>query len=383
MTAIRPSRSSFQSDEVSPGFPSRRLLYLCLQQTAEGQASHAHVHEIVAGLERRGWTVDLREIQADRSRPRSRLYFLWQYLKPQIKLWFSRSPRPDAVYIRADALALPAFLWARLRRLPVVQEVNGPHSDRLVAKPWLRPLGPVLAALQRYQYRRSSALIAVTPLLAKWLDQEAPGREVTIIPNGANSTLFHPAARTSIPTPERYVILVGLLARWQGVRLLLSALNDPAWPDDVAIVIAGDGAEREPIENAARLDSRVRYLGVVPYREVPGMVAGSLAGLSLKTAVEGRTETGMSPLKLYETLACGVPAIVTEYHGQADVVREHDCGLVVSQEDPSDLARAVARVAANDVERRKWGRNGRRAAEEEHSWDERAGRTDQLLRRVL
>jgi glycosyltransferase involved in cell wall biosynthesis len=349
----------------------------------EGQASHAHVHEIIAGLERRGWSVDLREIQADRTRPKGRWYFLWHYLKPQLKLWLSRSGRPDAMYIRADALALPAFLWARLGGLPVVQEVNGPHSDRLVAKPWLRRLGPVLAALQRYQYRRSAALIAVTPLLAAWLDQEAPGREVTVIPNGANSELFHPAARTSIPTPQRYVILVGLLARWQGVQLLLSALNDPSWPADVAVVIAGDGAERETIENAAKRDSRIHYLGVVPYREVPGLVARSLAGLSLKTAVEGRTETGMSPLKLYETLACGVPAIVTEYHGQASVVREHDCGLVVSQQDPSELARAVARVAANQVERQRWGRRGRQAVEENHSWDQRAGRIDQLLRSVL
>jgi glycosyltransferase involved in cell wall biosynthesis len=237
--------------------------------------------------------------------------------------------------------------------------------------------------MQRFQLRRSSALIAVTPLLARWLDAEAPGRNVTVIPNGANAEIFHPAARTSIPTPDRYVILVGLLAKWQGVPLLLAAMNDPAWLSDVSVVIAGDGAERERVVDAARHDSRIRYLGTVPYRDVPGLVAGSLAGLSLKTAVEGRTETGMSPLKLYETLACGVPAIVTEYHGQADVVRDHDCGIIVSQGDPSGLARAVARVAADESQRRVWGANGRRAVEEKHSWDERAGRIDQLLRSVL
>jgi glycosyltransferase involved in cell wall biosynthesis len=204
-----------------------------------------------------------------------------------------------------------------------------------------------------------------------------------VIPNGANAELFHPQARTTIDTPPRYVILVGLLARWQGVQLLLAALNDAAWPADVSVVIAGEGAERERVREAARHDSRIRYLGIVPYRDVPGLVAASLAGLSLKTAVEGRTETGMSPLKLYETLACGVPAIVTEYHGQADVVREHDCGIIVSQADPSELARAVARVAGDEKQRHVWGGNGRRAIEEKHSWDERAGRTDQLLRSVL
>jgi hypothetical protein len=48
-----------------------------------------------------------------------RLYFLWHYLKPQLKLWFGPAPVADAMYIRADALAVPAFLWARLRKLPV------------------------------------------------------------------------------------------------------------------------------------------------------------------------------------------------------------------------------------------------------------------------
>lgn len=363
--------------------PQRRLLYLCLQQTVEGQASHAHVHEIIAGLERRGWTVELREIKADRSRPRGKLHFLWHYLRPQVAIWLGRAAPADAMYIRADSLALPAFLWARLRGIPVVQEVNGPYSDRLVAKPWLRPAGPLLGALQRFQYRRSSALIAVTPLLAKWLGKEAPEQSVTVVPNGANTELFHPDARTSNDLPKRYVILVGLLAQWQGIQLLLAALRDPAWPADVSLVIAGDGPERPKVEAAALEDPRIRYLGIIPYTQVPGLVAESLAGLSLKTAVEGRTETGMSPLKLYETLACGVPAIVTEYHGQADVVREHGCGIIVSQTDPTELARAIQRVATNEEERREWGRRGFSAVREFHSWDQRAGATDHILRTVL
>ena len=42
----------------------------------EACAPHAHVHEIIGGLERRGWQVDLREIHADRSRDHGRLYYL-------------------------------------------------------------------------------------------------------------------------------------------------------------------------------------------------------------------------------------------------------------------------------------------------------------------
>ena len=122
MTVTQPLEVSLPSGPAQPETASKRLIYLCLQQTVEGQASYAHVHEIITGLERRGWTVDLREIRADRSRSHGRMYFLWHYLIPQFKLWSAGVPPADAVYIRADALALPAFLWARLRKLPVVQE---------------------------------------------------------------------------------------------------------------------------------------------------------------------------------------------------------------------------------------------------------------------
>src|ERR1044072_2603309 len=99
MTAAQPLEVSPESGPGKPDAMARRLLYLCLQQTVEGQASHARVHGVIARLRRRGWSVDLREIEADRSRGHGRLYFLWHYLKPQLQLWFRAAPAADAMYI--------------------------------------------------------------------------------------------------------------------------------------------------------------------------------------------------------------------------------------------------------------------------------------------
>lgn len=360
---------------------TRELIYLCLQQTVQGQASHAHVHEIIAGLTRRGWQVSLFEINADRTRRHGKLYYLAHYLAPQWRLWRSRRTRPSAVYIRADALALPGFLWARLRGIPVVQEVNGPADDRAVAKPWTRPLIPIFSRMLRAQLKRSEAVIAVTPNLARWVAEDTGRNGVHVIPNGANTELFRPGAPPPPNLPPRYVAFVGLLARWQGITTLLEAARHPDWPADVAVVIAGDGDGRREVEAAARAGAgaAVHYLGVLPYQQVPGLLGSSLAGLSLKTNVAGRPDTGMSPLKLYETLACGVPAIVTEYHGQSDLVRDLKTGLVVPQDDPAALARAVAWIATHEPERRSMGRHAADVIARDHSWDQRAGQIHQIL----
>jgi glycosyltransferase involved in cell wall biosynthesis len=359
------------------------LVYLCLQQTVEGQASHAHVHEIIAGLERRGWRVSLYEIQADRSRQHGRLYYLAHYLAPQWKLWRG-GRRPRAVYIRSDALALPGFLWARLRGIPVIQELNGPADDRAVAKPWTRPLVPVFTRLLNYQLKRSAAIIAVTPELARWVGEATGKNNVHVVPNGANTELFRPGLPRPAGLPERYVAFVGLLAPWQGMTTLLEAARHPDWPAGVSLVIAGDGTGRSEIERArdSARGAPIHYLGVLPYHQVPGLLANSLAGLSLKTSLPGRPETGMSPLKLYETLACGVPAIVTEYPGQSDVVRQLEAGLIVPQDDPAALARAVGWVATHETERAAIGRRAADAVAREHSWDQRAGRIHEIIESV-
>ncbi len=44
-----------------------KLSYVCLQTTREGQASHAHVNEIIKGLQARNWDVALFEPEHERT----------------------------------------------------------------------------------------------------------------------------------------------------------------------------------------------------------------------------------------------------------------------------------------------------------------------------
>src|SRR5690606_39955263 len=63
-----------------------RLTYLTLQATSEGQAAHAHVHEIVSNLKKLGWEVTVvgpgDAAGIDVSLPRR----LWRLLTTQMRL---------------------------------------------------------------------------------------------------------------------------------------------------------------------------------------------------------------------------------------------------------------------------------------------------------
>jgi glycosyltransferase involved in cell wall biosynthesis len=87
----------------------------------------------------------------------------------------------------------------------------------------------------------------------------------------------------------------------------------------------------------------------------------------------------MNPLKLFETLACGIPAIVSELPGQADLIREGRCGLVIPCNDAAALARAVAQIAADPAQAREMGARGAALVRAAHSWHARAVEIDQVI----
>jgi glycosyltransferase involved in cell wall biosynthesis len=148
-------------------------------------------------------------------------------------------------------------------------------------------------------------------------------------------------------------------------------------------VVIGTGVRQSLVEDAVCAGLPVRWLGYRPYEQIPGLIAGAIAGLIPMTNPLGRSSTGMNPLKLFETLACGIPVIVSDLPGQADLVREGRCGLVVPGSDPAALARAVAQLAANRDEAREMGQRGAVLVRAAHSWRARALEIDKVLRACL
>ena len=359
------------------------LGYLCLDVAREGQASHAHVHEIIKGLTRRGVTVRLYQPYYVRN-PKSPtgLYRAFGMLLAQYKI--CREPHFDAVYIRSHFAAAPTTALMKQRGFAVILEVNGPYDDLYIAWPWTRRYKLIFNKLMRRQFEAADAIITVTPQLKIWLMEQKVACPIHVIPNGANTDLFKPGAplRTTLQRP--YVLFFGALTRWQGITTLLSAFESEAWPPGVCLVIAGDGAERKQVELRAKRLPNIFYLGTVPYAHMPGLVANSLCAVSPKNHSGGRSDTGLYPLKVFETMACGVPIVVTDFPGQADLVRQHRCGIVVPPEDPEALALAVREISLMaPEEREQMGARGRVAVEEAHSWDRRAASTYEVLKQTV
>ena len=370
----------------SHGSPKDRnkgiIYYLCLQATREGQASHAHVHEIIAGLRRLGWQVTLFEPDyANDDGPIRIRRRIWHFAVLQLRLWMTCG-RPSVLYIRSHHAVLPTLAIAKIRGVKTILEINGTFHDLLLSYPWTRFLGPLADWIGIACLRTADAVIAVTPAIADWVKQVGGRKHVFVVPNGANVNLFRPDGARCGLLPFPYVSFVGALSPWQGIDILLRAIGEQEWPADVRLVIVGEGCARSSVEQAAVRNPSLIYLGRRRYHEIPGIIAGAIAGLSPQTNSQGRAEYGLYPLKLFETLSCGVPAIVTDFSGQRDVIQEHDCGIVVPPENPAAIARAVASLYIQPERRREMGLRGRRAVEQGFSWQHQAEATEEIICKV-
>jgi glycosyltransferase involved in cell wall biosynthesis len=360
-----------------------RILYLSLEAPREGVASFVHVTEIIEGLRRHGWSVDLIAPRYSGAWVRPSLFGrLLEYVRMELGV-LTRLPQSDLIYIRNHFLALPVALGAWLLRRPVIHEVNGPYTDAFVTYAGARPFRRFLSWMQRLQYRKASGLIAVTSGLADWLKKQGGRCPIATISNGANIELFRPGAIARIQLPKPYAVFVGGLARWHGVPTMLSAAQDPAWPAGVHLVIVGDGQERGMVDEAVARCSHIVGVGRIPYAEVPGIIAGSLCALVPISDPGGRSQTGLAPIKLFEALACGKPVIVSDLPGLAEPVETAGCGKVFPSGNSEALATAVADLAAFPETADEMGRRGLQWVLAAHSWEHRARQTDLFLRQFL
>jgi glycosyltransferase involved in cell wall biosynthesis len=140
--------------------------------------------------------------------------------------------------------------------------------------------------------------------------------------------------------------------------------------------LAGEGARRTALEQMSRglgLDGTVFFLGV--RADVPAILARATFGV-LCSRQEGLSNA------VIEGMAAGLPMIVTDAGGNAELVRDGERGFVVRPEDPPALAQAMLRVLSDPERARRMGAAARRYVEEELTLEQMIDAHDQLYRRL-
>jgi glycosyltransferase involved in cell wall biosynthesis len=276
-----------------------------------------------------------------------------------------RDLRPEVVHCH-DLDTAPAGYWyARRYHVPWVLDAHECYPQQ-IAPQVNRAIYEVLVRLEQSMTRRATHVITVGELLARRF--RSFGGQVAIVGNYQRLAEFDRAPTITRSTlgisPNQYVGLY--VGGFTPARAILPLVRATQYLDDVVILLAGDGPQREAIEAALPDHPSVRYLGWIPQDQVADYV--TLADvLYYGLSAESGNSQYSTPNALFYALAAGKPIITTNIGEIAIIVREEACGIVVEEASPGAIAKAVDALRDSNA-RHALGIRARLAAETKYNW---------------
>ena len=202
-----------------------------------------------------------------------------------------------------------------------------------------------------------------------------------VVPPGVDTDRFRPldeAERASVrrelglPVDAPLVVSVSRLVPRKGMDTLIrSAARLERTEPDLVVAIAGSGRDRRRLEGlVASTGAPVRFLGRVPEELLPGLYgAGDVFAMLCRSRWGGLEQEGFGIVFL-EAAAAGVPQVAGESGGAAEAVAHERTGLVMGRPNAVEqVARTLSDLLGDRERRAEMGREARRRAEVEFSYD--------------
>jgi glycosyltransferase involved in cell wall biosynthesis len=310
---------------------------------------------------------------------------MWRRLPDWIRALLAL--RADAYHAHDSDTLFATYFAARIRRKPVIldaHELPG-FMPSLLARPVQRT---VHIAMLRRVLPRVSAVITVSPPIVDEIQRLYGGPRAILV---RNVPLYQPPItsdrlreRLQVPPTTRIALYQGGLVVNRSLDVLVRAAR--YLPDDVVIVLMGNGASKAGLEAliaAEGVGERVRLIPAAPYAELLSWTASADLGLILYTPETSLNVLYCLPNKLFEYLMAGVPVLSSQLPAVAEILTCYEAGQVCPSLEPKVVAASIAATLANGVGMAQWRSNALAASATDLNWEQEQGQLIGLYRRLL
>jgi glycosyltransferase involved in cell wall biosynthesis len=168
---------------------------------------------------------------------------------------------------------------------------------------------------------------------------------------------------------------IGHLYAGRGIELIESLARRR--PDMLFLVVGGQQADVDARRSANR-ENNLLFLGHYPHRSALQLAACvDVLLMPYQTSVSlgtGRYDTArwMSPMKMFEYMATGVPIVSSDLPVLREVLCHEQNALLVAPDDVDGWAAAIDRIAGDAVLAGRLGADAYAQYERQHTWEHRA-----------
>lgn len=138
---------------------------------------------------------------------------------------------------------------------------------------------------------------------------------------------------------------------------------------DARLLVIGAGEDLPALDAQAErlgIANDVRLIGYLPQVALPAFLA--LADVSVDPVHDDSVARARSPLKLYESMAMGVPVVTADVGDRAEWLDHGAAGVLVAPGDAAALADAICTLLDDPVRRRQLADRASLAAATSYAW---------------
>jgi glycosyltransferase involved in cell wall biosynthesis len=242
---------------------------------------------------------------------------------------------------------------------------------------------------RKFMSYATARMVAVSEATRKAVCEKTgiPSRKVAVIRNGVDVRHFVPVEssdkvniRRLFGIPEKAFVIgsTGRLSREKNYKMLVRcfARLRTVYPD-VWLIIAGDGVDRPEIE------SELRHSGVSNYCILSGIQSDVLPWLHAMDVFCLTSLTEGCSIALLEACSCGLPAVVTDTGGNAEIVKHNVSGFVVPVHDEIAYTESLKLLHENTTMRKQMGSESAKIVSEFFTIERTAQNYRRLYREVV
>ncbi|MDB9526423.1 glycosyltransferase family 4 protein [Oscillatoria sp. CS-180] len=283
----------------------------------------------------------------------------------------------DWVYERFGAFQAMGYRFKK-HKIPWILETNALLSQESKEERKTTVLSSLLRRYESKAYRECDVLVCISERLKQKIIEEfkVPPHKIVVTPNGVDTDLVNPDKYLEKRIFPSFTIgFVGSLFPWQGLDLLLQAIENLRKDEDIAInlVVIGDGPMLESLKEMTaemELSSQVCYLGRLPQSELFPVILGCDFCYSGHFDPHGQN-TYRSPLKLYEYMSMAKPVIASDIDATKNLVCDGETGLLFSPNNLESLKKALLEAFNSRHLCDVMGEQARKIIVSSHSWKSR------------
>lgn len=274
--------------------------------------------------------------------------------------------------------AIPGIFAKWIRRKKFIFEVRDlwpelPKAMGVITNPLILAL---MGLLERLSYYSADKCIGLSPGIVEGiLNKSIRSKQVAMIPNGCDLDLFDTSQAIgwrpdNIRDEQFLLVFTGTHGIANGLDAVVNAAEElqKIGRNDISILLVGEGKLKASLQESAKLKQleNLYFHEPLPKTELVRLMASADAGLQILANVPA-FYYGTSPNKFFDYLAAGLP-VVANYPGWvADLITQHQCGLVALPDSPQSLAEQIVHLADNRFTTQSMGNNARQLAEEQFS----------------